>query len=132
MIRKIIIDTDPGVDDALAILMALASPELEVLGLTTIFGNAATEITTRNALTLAETADRRDIPVVAGESQPPTPSRPMPGPSESRPRASAEARPGPTSATPTNPPHRRGATAQRSTSAPVSTAIESPGSSKPG
>ena len=45
--RKILIDTDPGVDDAVAILMALASPELDVVGLTPIFGNAAADVTTR-------------------------------------------------------------------------------------
>ena len=60
---KLIIDTDPGVDDAMAILMALASPEFEILGLTTIFGNASTEITTTNALTLLETVGlERAIP----------------------------------------------------------------------
>ncbi len=68
--RPVIIDTDPGVDDAMAILMALASPELEVLALTTIFGNAATDRTTRNALTILETAGRTDIPVSAGAVDP--------------------------------------------------------------
>ena len=52
--RKVVIDTDPGVDDAMAILMALASPELDVIGLTTIFGNVATTTATANALTLLE------------------------------------------------------------------------------
>jgi len=68
--RKVIIDTDPGVDDALAIFLALASPEIDVVGLTTVFGNASTEITTRNALTLLEIAGRPDIPVAAGEVKP--------------------------------------------------------------
>lgn len=68
--RKIIIDTDPGVDDALAIFLALASPELDVMGLTTVFGNASTEITTRNALALLEIAGRQDIPVAAGAEKP--------------------------------------------------------------
>jgi inosine-uridine nucleoside N-ribohydrolase len=68
--RPLLIDTDPGVDDAMAILMALASPELDVLGLTTIFGNAATEVTTRNAFSLLETAGRTDIPVAVGRSDP--------------------------------------------------------------
>lgn len=67
---KVIIDTDPGVDDALAIFLALASPELDVIGLTTIFGNADTEITTRNALVLLEIAERHDIPVAAGAANP--------------------------------------------------------------
>jgi len=70
MARPIIIDTDPGVDDAMAILMALASPELDVLALTTVFGNAATDRTTRNALAILETVDRADIPVAAGATDP--------------------------------------------------------------
>ena len=52
--KKIIIDTDPGVDDALAIIFAFHSPELEVLGLTTIFGNVETELATLNSLRLVE------------------------------------------------------------------------------
>ena len=70
MARKIIFDTDPGVDDAMAIFLALASDELEVVGLTTVFGNASLENTTKNALTLLEIADRKDIPVVAGAHKP--------------------------------------------------------------
>lgn len=70
MPRKLIIDTDPGVDDAMAILMALASPEFDIVGLTTIFGNAATDVTTRNALVLLEATGRTDIPVAAGASSP--------------------------------------------------------------
>jgi len=70
MARRILIDTDPGIDDAIAIFAALASPELDVIGLTTIFGNAATDITTRNAVALLETAGRGDIPVAAGRSAP--------------------------------------------------------------
>ncbi|MEZ5243994.1 MAG: nucleoside hydrolase [Acidimicrobiales bacterium] len=70
MTRRVLIDTDPGVDDAMAIIMALASPELDVVGLTTIFGNAATHVTTRNALTLVDVAGRPDIPVAAGASAP--------------------------------------------------------------
>ena len=66
MPRKIIIDTDPGVDDAMAIFFALCSPELEVVGLTTIFGNVHTELATKNALRLLEIAGRGDIPVAAG------------------------------------------------------------------
>ncbi|GAY33189.1 hypothetical protein CUMW_006060 [Citrus unshiu] len=49
---KLIIDTDPGIDDSMTILMAFQTPELEILGLTTIFGNVTTEDATRNALTL--------------------------------------------------------------------------------
>ena len=70
MPRKIIIDTDPGVDDSMAIFFALCSPELDVIGLTTIFGNVHTELATRNALRLLEIAGRSDIPVAAGAGDP--------------------------------------------------------------
>ncbi|XP_077228087.1 uridine-ribohydrolase 2 [Tasmannia lanceolata] len=65
-VKKIIIDTDPGIDDAMAILLALQSPEVEVIGLTTIFGNVYTTLATRNALHLLEVAGRTDIPVAEG------------------------------------------------------------------
>ncbi|KAL4347395.1 hypothetical protein GQ457_17G006080 [Hibiscus cannabinus] len=65
-VKKIIIDTDPGVDDAMAIFLALRSPEVEIIGLTTIFGNVYTTLATRNALHLLEVADRTDIPVAEG------------------------------------------------------------------
>jgi purine nucleosidase len=68
--ERIIIDTDPGVDDALAILMALGAPELEVEALTTVFGNVDVTRTTRNALIILETAGRSGIPVYAGAAQP--------------------------------------------------------------
>ncbi|KAI7997746.1 Uridine nucleosidase 1 [Camellia lanceoleosa] len=55
--EKIIIDTDPGIDDSVAIFMAFQTPQLEVLGLTTIFGNVTTEDATRNALILGGTPD---------------------------------------------------------------------------
>ncbi|KAL8030504.1 hypothetical protein ABFX02_14G289800 [Erythranthe guttata] len=64
--KKIIIDTDPGIDDAMAIFLALQSPEVEVIGLTTIFGNVYTTLATRNALHLLEIAGRTDIPVAEG------------------------------------------------------------------
>ncbi|KAI3962193.1 hypothetical protein MKX01_030743 [Papaver californicum] len=64
--KKIIIDTDPGIDDAMAIFVALNSPEVEVIALTTIFGNVYTTLATRNALHLLEIAGRTDIPVVEG------------------------------------------------------------------
>jgi len=70
MPKKIIIDTDPGIDDAMAILFALNSPELEVVGLTTIFGNVHTALATRNALRLVEFAGRGRIPVVHGAHRP--------------------------------------------------------------
>ena len=56
MAQKIIIDTDPGIDDAMAIHMALADPRLEIVGMTTVFGNVTTAQATRNALHLAEMA----------------------------------------------------------------------------
>ncbi len=64
--RKIIIDTDPGQDDAVAILLALASPELEVLGLTCVAGNVPLALTQRNARVICEVAGRPDIRVFAG------------------------------------------------------------------
>jgi len=70
MPRKIIIDTDPGVDDSMAIFFALRSPELDVIGLTTVFGNVHTDLATINALRLLEIAGRSDIPVVQGASDP--------------------------------------------------------------
>lgn len=66
MPRKILIDTDPGIDDAMAIYLALRSPELDLVGLTTVFGNAPVEICTRNALALLEIAERPEIPVARG------------------------------------------------------------------
>ena len=68
--RKILIDTDPGIDDAMAIFYALESPELEVVGLTTVFGNAHTSVCTTNALKLLEIAERTDIPVAQGVDAP--------------------------------------------------------------
>lgn len=68
--QKIIIDTDPGIDDAMAIYFALNSPELELIGLTTIFGNGHTDLTTINALRLLEIARRPNIPVAVGAAQP--------------------------------------------------------------
>ena len=69
-LKKVIIDTDPGVDDAIAILMALACPWLQVLGLTTVGGNVTLARGTRNALALLEYTDRTDIPVSRGSALP--------------------------------------------------------------
>ena len=69
-ISKIIIDTDPGQDDAVAILLALGSPELEVLGITCVAGNVPLALTQRNARIVCELAGRTDIPVFAGASRP--------------------------------------------------------------
>src|SRR5688572_25365903 len=68
--RKIIIDTDPGQDDAVAILLALASPELEVLGLTAVCGNVPLALTEKNARRICELAGRTDTPVFAGAVRP--------------------------------------------------------------
>ena len=65
--RPIIIDTDPGQDDAVAILLALASPEeLDLLGITCVAGNVPLTLTARNARIVLELAGRTDVPVYAG------------------------------------------------------------------
>jgi purine nucleosidase len=66
MTRKIIIDTDPGQDDAVAILLALASPEIELLGITAVAGNVPLPLTTKNARIVCELAGKVDVPVFAG------------------------------------------------------------------
>jgi len=67
MTRKIIIDTDPGQDDAVAILLALASPdEIDVLGITAVAGNVPLALTQKNARKICELAGRRDIKIFAG------------------------------------------------------------------
>jgi inosine-uridine nucleoside N-ribohydrolase len=68
--RRIILDTDPGVDDAMAIFLALRSPELKVEGITPVSGNVPLEMTLPNALRLVEIAGRTDVPVAAGASVP--------------------------------------------------------------
>jgi len=70
MAEKIIIDTDPGQDDAIAILLALASQELEVVGITAVAGNVPLQLTQRNARVICELAGRTDIPVFAGCDRP--------------------------------------------------------------
>lgn len=69
MTRKLILDCDPGVDDAMALYVALAQPELELLGVTTTFGNVSVAQATRNALYLCELA-ARPIPVCTGMAAP--------------------------------------------------------------
>jgi inosine-uridine nucleoside N-ribohydrolase len=66
----IVLDCDPGHDDAIALLLALASPEVELLGVTTTYGNQTLEKTTANALRVLELAGRTDIPVAAGADRP--------------------------------------------------------------
>jgi inosine-uridine nucleoside N-ribohydrolase len=66
----ILLDCDPGHDDAIALLLALASPEVELLGVTTVAGNQTLERTTANALRVLELAGRADVPVAAGAPAP--------------------------------------------------------------
>jgi inosine-uridine nucleoside N-ribohydrolase len=66
----IVMDCDPGHDDAMAILLALASPELELRAVTTVAGNQTLDKTTRNALVVLEVAGRTDVPVAAGAEGP--------------------------------------------------------------
>lgn len=70
MTRKIIIDTDPGQDDAVAILLALASPEIEVVAITAVAGNVPLSLTEKNARKIIELAGRREVPVYAGAIRP--------------------------------------------------------------
>ena len=67
---KILLDCDPGHDDAIALLLALASPELELLGVTSVAGNQTLDKTTANALRVLEFVDRGDVPVAAGADRP--------------------------------------------------------------
>lgn len=68
--RPVIIDTDPGQDDAVALLTALASPELDVRAITAVAGNIPLELTSRNARMMVELADRTEVPVYEGASRP--------------------------------------------------------------
>ncbi|MEV4311167.1 nucleoside hydrolase [Actinocrispum sp. NPDC049592] len=68
--RRLIIDTDPGVDDAFAIALACASPEVDLLAVTTVAGNIGIEHTTRNALNILALCGREDVPVAAGAHRP--------------------------------------------------------------
>ncbi len=70
MTVPVIIDTDPGVDDAVALLLAAASPELELLAITTVFGNVGLETVTGNALRLRSLAQLGHVPVAAGADRP--------------------------------------------------------------
>ena len=67
---RVIIDTDPGVDDALALLLAMRSPELKIEGITPVAGNVPLDLTLPNALRMVEIAGRTDIPVAAGAKAP--------------------------------------------------------------
>jgi inosine-uridine nucleoside N-ribohydrolase len=68
--RLTVIDTDPGIDDAIGILLALASPDFTIAGITTVAGNIGIETTTRNAGRLLAFAGREDIPVLQGAAAP--------------------------------------------------------------
>ncbi len=69
--RRLIIDTDPGQDDAVALLAALASPEeLDILAITSVAGNVPLELTTKNCLALVELARRPEVPVYRGSIRP--------------------------------------------------------------
>src|SRR5690606_36200061 len=71
MTRKIIIDTDPGQDDAVAMLLALSSPEdFDILGIVAVAGNVSLAQNARNALKIVELSGRRDVPVYAGCERP--------------------------------------------------------------
>jgi inosine-uridine nucleoside N-ribohydrolase len=67
---SIVIDCDPGHDDAIALMLALASPELDLLGVTTVAGNQTLEKTTANALRILEVCGRGDVPVAKGAGSP--------------------------------------------------------------
>ncbi len=68
--KRIIIDTDPGIDDAAAIFLALASPELSVEAITTTYGNGSLEVCTANARRILHASDRLDIPLYQGAGKP--------------------------------------------------------------
>lgn len=67
---QILIDTDPGIDDAIALLLALQCPDLDVVGITTVAGNVGLEQATRNAAGLLQLAGRTDIPLHYGAAGP--------------------------------------------------------------
>ena len=66
----LLLDCDPGHDDAIAMLLALASPEVELVGVTTVAGNQTLEKTTANAIRVLELVERADVPVAAGAERP--------------------------------------------------------------
>ena len=68
--KKIIIDCDPGIDDAIAIMLALHSEEIEVIGITTVAGNAPSDACAKNALRILELCNKKHIPVYEGASKP--------------------------------------------------------------
>src|SRR5687767_610233 len=76
--QKVIIDCDPGIDDAIALVVALQQPKFEILGITTTFGNALVEQATKNALRIVELSGK-NVPVYKGAGNPlSVPLRPPP------------------------------------------------------
>lgn len=74
--NRLIIDCDPGIDDALALLLACGSPAVELLGVTTVAGNRPVDVTSANACRLLDLAGCRDVPVFAGAARPLTQAQP--------------------------------------------------------
>ena len=70
MPKKIILDCDPGHDDAVAIMLAIASDDIDLLGITCVGGNATLENTKLNALKICSLLKREDIPIYAGSDKP--------------------------------------------------------------
>lgn len=70
MAAKVLLDMDPGIDDSLALLLALGSPELQVVGITTVSGNVPAELGAKNALRVLELCGRDDVPVFKGSERP--------------------------------------------------------------
>jgi purine nucleosidase len=68
--RRVVIDTDPGIDDAMAIAAAVAAPEIELLALTTVFGNHRLAVTTANAMRVLDHLSAHEVPVIAGADRP--------------------------------------------------------------
>ena len=68
--KKIILDVDPGHDDAIAIMFAAASKEIEILGITCVAGNSTLENTSNNALKICTFIDRQDIKIFSGNNKP--------------------------------------------------------------
>lgn len=69
-VTKVLLDMDPGIDDALAIMLALNSPELEIVGITTVSGNVPAELGAKNAARVLELYGRDDVPLYKGEERP--------------------------------------------------------------
>ncbi len=123
MTTPVLIDCDPGHDDAMALLLALASPELELLGVTTVHGNQTLDKTTANALRVLEFAGRGDVPVAAGADRPLVRSPASPTTCTARPASTAPTFPRP----PASPRPRT-----RSTSSPTAcTTRRTPSPSSP-